>query len=570
LEVVLVEVARDLLAELGARDVGGPEVDPGPHARAPVHVAANSVVVIDPSSRRLLSAPVAVGGRPGPLAEADGSVWVANLDDNTITGIDATSRKRGATFTPGLPISGMTARGKSLWISGARGGLAKVDPTVQAVTKLPSISVYDPFTPQTADAPRPIAVGASSVWVGQPGAVTRLDSTGTRRGLIDGLDRVDAIAVGAGATWVSDTDNNVVAKIVDGAVEDRIQTGDGPGAIAVGDGAVWVAERFAGKVARIDPSNGRVITEIPVGAAPSAVALIGNSVWVANSADGTLSEIDARTNRVASPLRIGNTPAALAAVAGKLWVSVQASAAGVASPVSGPTGGVVRVAYEDDPGSLDPAAPAGNSAWQILNATCAKLYNYPDVSGAAGSRMIPEVARGMPAVSEDGLRYTFTIRPGFRFSPPSNAPVTAQTFRDDIERALSPRWGPLPQDPSVVPEIAGLGAFRGGRARHISGISASGNRLVIRLTRPAADLPQQLAMPYYCAVPGNAPVRARAPLPMAGPYYMHSYSPSKQIVLARNPNYRGDRPARPQAIDITIGASPGQGALPAPALVTPP
>ena len=41
---------------------------------------------------------------------------------------------------------------------------------------------------------------------------------------------------------------------------------------------------------------------------------------------------------------------------------------------------------------------------------------------------------------------------------------------------------------------------------------------------------------------------------MAGPYYMHSYSPGKQIVLARNPNYRGDRPARPQAIDITIGA----------------
>ena len=77
---------------------------------------------------------------------------------------------------------------------------------------------------------------------------------------------------------------------------------------------------------------------------------------------------------------------------------------------------------------------------------------------------------------------------------------------------------------------------------------------MIRLTRPAADLPQRLAMPSYCAVPGNAPVRAHVPLPMAGPYYVHSYSPGKQIVLARNPNYRGHRPARPNAIDITIGA----------------
>jgi hypothetical protein len=32
LEVVLVEMARDLLAERGSGEVGGPEVDPGPDA----------------------------------------------------------------------------------------------------------------------------------------------------------------------------------------------------------------------------------------------------------------------------------------------------------------------------------------------------------------------------------------------------------------------------------------------------------------------------------------------------------------------------------------------------------
>ena len=138
---------------------------------------------------------------------------------------------------------------------------------------------------------------------------------------------------------------------------DRIPTGGGPGAIAVGDDAVWVAERFAGKVARIDPSRDRIITEIRVGAAPSALAVIGHSVWVANSGDGTLSQIDARTNRVAQhPLRIGNSPAALAAINGRLWVSVQAPAAGVAPPVGGATGGVARVAVKDDPGPPDPAA----------------------------------------------------------------------------------------------------------------------------------------------------------------------------------------------------------------------
>ena len=51
----------------------------------------------------------------------------------------------------------------------------------------------------------------------------------------------------------------------------------------------------------------------------------------------------------------------------------------------------------------------------------------------------------MPEVSPDGRTYTFTIRPGYRFSPPSNEPVTAETFRYSIERALSPEArGPAP------------------------------------------------------------------------------------------------------------------------------
>ena len=262
-------------------------------------------------------------------------MWVANLDDRTITGIGTDSRKAIGTFTPGGPISDMTAAGKSLLISKVGAGVAQWDPTVKAVTKLTPVSVYDHTGAlQSADTPQPVAVDASSLLVGQYGAVTRFDTTGTRQPvLIKGVDSVNAIAVGAGATWVSDTGNDVVSKIEgDSVVGNPIPTGAGPGAIAVADRAVWVAERFANKVARIDPSADRVTTEIPVGAAPSALAVIGHSLWVANSGDGTLSEIDTRTNHVAPPLHIGNSPAALAAVDGRLWVSVQAPAANVAAP----------------------------------------------------------------------------------------------------------------------------------------------------------------------------------------------------------------------------------------------
>ena len=117
-----------------------------------VDVAANHVAVIDPNSRRLLKA-APVGTRPGPLAEADGSVWVANLDDGTITGIDARSRKSVVTFTPGGPISDMTAAGNSLWISEAGAGVTNWDPTVNGRVKQTPLRSYD-AGPRRASTPR--------------------------------------------------------------------------------------------------------------------------------------------------------------------------------------------------------------------------------------------------------------------------------------------------------------------------------------------------------------------------------------------------------------------------------
>ena len=76
-------------------------------------------------------------------------------------------------------------------------------------------------------------------------------------------------------------------------------------------------------------------------------------------------------------------------------------------------------------------------SWQLLNATQLKLLSFPDVEGAAGSRMRPEAAAGFPRVSADGKTYTFTVKRGFKFSDGSN--VTAANFRAAIARALNPR-----------------------------------------------------------------------------------------------------------------------------------
>jgi hypothetical protein len=101
-------------------------------------------------------------------------------------------------------------------------------------------------------------------------------------------------------------------------------------------------------------------------------------------------------------------------------------------------GGRLRIIPEASPfstqsGDFTSRDPALNASFtpqanQFEYAVCAKLLNYPDRSGRAGGVLIPEVAHAMPHVSADERTYTFELRRGFRFSPPSGEPVTAAAF----------------------------------------------------------------------------------------------------------------------------------------------
>ena len=133
-------------------------------------------------------------------------------------------------------------------------------------------------------------------------------------------------------------------------------------------------------------------------------------------------------------IAVGGSPQAVTVADGRAWVTVDAQtfAAAVA-----PAGEPSRGDAESDVDYMDPALAYLPPSWQLLYATCAKLLNYPDRAGPAGSRLIPEVAQSLPA-ARPTAEVHFTIRAGFRFSPPSNQPVTAQTFKDTIERTLNP------------------------------------------------------------------------------------------------------------------------------------
>jgi YVTN family beta-propeller protein len=375
------------------------------------------------------------------------------------------------------------------------------------------------------------------------------------RGHVDVGNDPAGLAVGDGAVWVADSFDNTVTRIVPagagGTVTHTIPLGNGPGPIAAGEGAIWVANSRDGTVSRIDPATPpHVEAEIPVGRLPSGIVVGAGAVWVANSLSGTVSRIDPRTNLVTKTIDLGGAPHSLAFAGGHLWVSIQE-----APPSPAPAGrrSVARVLLEHDPVTSDTATLDDP---QLQHAICARLMTHETRGGSGAAELVPDLATAPPTVSADGRVYTFRVRAGYRFSPPSGRPVTAAAFQRAIERALHPRTASFGAE--YLDDVRGAAAYRAGRARTVAGVSARGDRLTIRLTRPSPTLPAAMATFSLCAVPPNMPIRPRGleRVATAGPYYVAKAEPNKRLLLRRNPGYPGPRSRHLETIEVTFGTPP--------------
>src|SRR6476619_2928587 len=226
-------------------------------------------------------------------------------------------------------------------------------------------------------------------------------------------------------------------------------------------------------------------------------------------------------------------------------------------------GGTIKIALAGNIDYLDPALAYYQSTWQIEYSTCVKLTNYPDLPGDAGRVITPEAASALPTISADGLTYTYTVPAGkFKFN--TGEPVTAATFQHALERDLNPKQASYFGAVFLAPFIKGASDYKGKPGEHVSGITVSGDQLTIHTTQKDGSMVQKLSTPFACAIPNDTPVDPKGvhTIAGAGPYYISDFTPNRSIVLKKNPNYTGDRPAYAAEIDYTqLTIDPNQGTL---------
>jgi peptide/nickel transport system substrate-binding protein len=204
------------------------------------------------------------------------------------------------------------------------------------------------------------------------------------------------------------------------------------------------------------------------------------------------------------------------------------------------------------------------------------LYAYPAIPGKV-TTVEPDLATGMPVVSDGGKTLTITIRTGADFDTTPPEQVTAADVILGMKRACNPtptHFGGLSDYEAVV---VGYTTFCNGFAtvsptsltainkymntHQISGVSASGETLTIHLTQPSAYITGTMTMDSWDPAPPQSekylPGSAASAQHMIadGPYKIASYVPGKSIKFVRNPAWNPAtdpiRKAYVNAINVT-------------------
>jgi ABC-type transport system substrate-binding protein len=196
-------------------------------------------------------------------------------------------------------------------------------------------------------------------------------------------------------------------------------------------------------------------------------------------------------------------------------------------------GGAAVVTFNNDLTTLDPHVGYDWQNWSVIKSIFDGLMDYKPGT----TELDPDLAESF-TVSDDGLTYTFKLRPGLKFH--NGRAVTAADVKYSLERAVNPAT----QSPGggYFGMIKGYDDVAGGKATELAGISTpDDSTVVVTLSRPDATFLHLMAINFSYVVPKEEVEKAGADWgkqPVGtGAFKFVEWIPGQRIVLERNPDY---------------------------------
>ncbi|MFD1797305.1 ABC transporter substrate-binding protein [Paracoccus aurantiacus] len=215
-------------------------------------------------------------------------------------------------------------------------------------------------------------------------------------------------------------------------------------------------------------------------------------------------------------------------------------------------GGDIIITYKDDVATLDPAIGYDWQNWSMIKSIFDGLMDYEPGT----TTLRPGLAESYE-MSEDGLTYTFKLRPGVKFH--NGREMTAEDVKYSLDRVTNPET----QSPGAgfFGSIAGYDAAAAGEAEGLSGVSVIDPQTVeIKLSRPDATFLHLMALNFASVVPKEAVDEYGADFgknPVGtGAYSLGEWTIGQRVVLTKNPDYWRDGLPYLDSITFEIGQEP--------------
>ncbi|AZI44933.1 ABC transporter substrate-binding protein (plasmid) [Deinococcus psychrotolerans] len=200
----------------------------------------------------------------------------------------------------------------------------------------------------------------------------------------------------------------------------------------------------------------------------------------------------------------------------------------------------IVIGYEADATSLDPAQVTDINSMQVLT----QMYEPLVMIGKTGG-IQPGLASKW-TLSADRLTYTFTLRPGLKFSSgdPLDADAVAFTFMRQLDKANpGNKFGPFP-----------FAEFYYGSLKTVKKVNATTVQFV--MNKPDAAFLAALTVPTSFIVNPKVALKLGKTFALqgsgSGPYGYESWSRGGQLILKKNTYFKGATPGADRLVWLPI------------------
>ena len=227
-------------------------------------------------------------------------------------------------------------------------------------------------------------------------------------------------------------------------------------------------------------------------------------------------------------------------------------------------GGVIRMANSGDWDSLDPADSYYGYEWNFSRLFGRSLLTCAPAPGAAGAKLVPDLATGLGSPSDGAKTWTYHLRTGVKFE--DGVTVTAKDVKYAVERSLDKTV--FPDGPAYFDNYLDLQGYTSpyqDSSPDKLGLKAietpDDTTIVFHLNKPFAGFD------YFAMLPSTIPVERakdtgsdyKKHVLSTGPYMFGANNLGKNFTLVRNPNWdpRTDplRKALPNEFDVALNVN---------------